>query len=239
MISPVRFLRLLFTNRSPETPRFDGPAFVFGSAPDPVVPAPVLEGCRVVTANASQVSLERFGVKKPFVTFMRANMGHDRGVDRNTLETLSGRGTENLVIIGDNAARKSKRQVELLAEIDYRYDRLWVIDRDQRDVLLNDVLQEAHPLLARRYYTSMGLNAAMLSLRMGASAVYIAGISFQKAGYSYNAQNFARAHVDGDREFIHAAARKHGCVYGTDEEFAEDAGLKLWNADGAFAGASA
>ena len=98
-----RFMNFKFSaiNALPEIPRISGYAFVFGSAPGANVPIEAIKNCEIVTANASQVSLENYGVEEPDYTFMRCNMHLGRQIDAETLEALRGRSTRHLILMGE------------------------------------------------------------------------------------------------------------------------------------------
>ncbi len=118
------------TQEIPTLPVVAGNAFVFGSAPNPVVSRELLHDSKIVTANASQVSLEAYGVEKPYITFMRSNMHEERDVDTNTLEALRGRCTEILIVISDNLSYL-EQQLRCLSGINYQYDEMFFVNKSQ------------------------------------------------------------------------------------------------------------
>ena len=114
----------LFANEL-KLPPLSGDALVFGAAPDPVVPKDLLHSATIVTANASQLTLEAYGVMKPHITFMRTNMSNGRDVDVMKLEALRGRKTGLLVPTPPDSS-ECEGQLALLAQVNYRFDNLLI-----------------------------------------------------------------------------------------------------------------
>ena len=223
-----RSIRGLF-RAAPDLPVIDGDAFVFGAAPNPVVPETLLETATIVTANASQVSLERHGVTKPHITCMRGNMALGTASDMMKLDKLRGRQTGTLVIYEHRSDPKSEAQLGLLEKAGYRYDDLRILDRVDRCVVENRQLNPERPFLLKRYEASMGLLSTMLCLSMGARRVAISGVSFRTDGCSFSDLDYKRIHVDGDLEILARMCRLGMPVFAVDEEMATDSGLRQWS----------
>lgn len=209
-------------------PAISGDVFVFGAAPNPVVPDDLLRNATIATANASQLTLEAYGVKQPHITFMRTDMSAGRDVDIMKLESLRGRRTGLLVLLDGREAR-CEAQLALLSKVDYRFDDVLMVTRIQRSVIQNRVLDGRNPLLLKKYRPSMGLQAVLFSLDMGASSVAIAGVSFRADGCSFSTLNYKRNHVDSDRDVLMRIRSRRLPVYAVEEHFAADTGLQRWS----------
>jgi hypothetical protein len=208
-------------------PRISGEAFVFGAAPDPVVPEHLLRSATIVTANASQLSLEAYGVAAPHITFMRTNMSQGRDVDVMKLEALRGRKTGLLVLMAGRDAECTS-QLALLSSVDYRFDALLISTSAQSSMIQNRVLDTRTGFLLKRYRPSMGLQAVLFCLGMGAMSVAIAGVSFRTDGCSFSSLSYRRKHVDGDRVILERIGRRGLSVYAVEEHLAVDTGLPRW-----------
>ena len=123
-----RSVEALF-RKPPELPSIEGDAFVFGSAPNPVVPEKLLSRATVVTANASQLYLERFGFEKPDIIFMRSTMHWGESTDHLKQEQLRGRSTGLLVLPSKKTDPNCTGQLEMLDRIGYRFDDLKIVFR--------------------------------------------------------------------------------------------------------------
>lgn len=210
-------------------PKISGDAFVFGAAPNPVVPEALLRNATIATANASQLALEAYGVTKPHITFMRTNMSKGRDVDIMKLKSLSGRQTGLLVLLArlDNECRE---QLALLSEVNYRFDDVLIATALQTDMVQNSVLDTRRHFLLKRYrLPSMGFQAVMFCLGMGASSVAISGVSFSTDGCSFSPLQYKRKHVDGDRVIVSRIRQRGLPVYAVEEQFTADAGLRQWS----------
>ena len=123
-----RSLRALVRG-APRLPDLRGDAFVFGAAPDPAVPMDFLDQAAIITANASQIWLERLGIEKPRMTLMRANMSGSTPQDKIKVDALRGRRTGLLVLHASSRDARCLAQLEVLRQIGYRYDDLLILDR--------------------------------------------------------------------------------------------------------------
>jgi len=208
-------------------PVINGEAFVFGAAPNPVVSKDLLRTATIVTANASQLFLEAYGVSKPHVTFMRTNMSAGRDVDVMKLEALRDRQTGLLMLMAEQDA-ECRAQLALLSKVNYRFDRLLIATPVQRSMLQNRVLGTRWHFLLKRFRPSMGFQAIMFCLGMGASSVAVAGISFRSDGCSFSSLQYKRKHIDGDYDILKRMRRRGLPIYALEQEFAADTGLSRW-----------
>jgi hypothetical protein len=202
-------------------------AFVFGAAPNPSVPHELLRTATIVTANASQLTLEVYGVSKPHITFMRTNMSNGRDVDIMKLDALRGRRTGLLVLMAGQDP-ECREQLALLSEVNYRFDDLLIASTVQASMVHNRVLCSRTRPLLKRFRPSMGLQAVVFCLGMGASSVAMAGVSFRSDGCSFSPLTYKRKHVDGDREILTRIRQRDLAVYAVEEALAADTGLRRW-----------
>ncbi|MFN3745586.1 MAG: hypothetical protein ACK4TL_12850 [Hyphomicrobiaceae bacterium] len=209
-------------------PAIRGEAFVFGAAPDPVIPERLLHKATIATANASQIPLEAYGIHKPHITFMRTNMSKGRDVDLMKLEALRDRQTGLLVLMAEQDAA-CKDQLALLKAVNYRFDDMLIATAVQRSMLQNTVLGTRAAFLLKRYRPSMGFQAVMFCLGMGAGSVALSGVSFRSDGCSFSPLSYKRKHVDGDRAVLARIRRQGLPVYAVEEAFAADTGLPRWS----------
>jgi hypothetical protein len=212
----------------PELPELSGTAFVFGAAPNPVLNEELLQNTTIITANASQVVLERFGVTKPHITCMRTNMSVGTKVDIMKLKALRDRQTGLLVLSSHKSDPHCKSQLEQLEKINYQYDDLLILNRTESFAIYNRLLKTRVMYLLKSYSPSSGIRAILLCLAMGAEKVVTTGISFRSDGCSLNDIEYKRIHVDGDLEVFNRIRKLGLPVYAIESALAADAGLKLW-----------
>lgn len=224
-----RSVRALLRSR-PDFPKIEGDAFVFGAAPDPVVPTDLLKSATIITTNASQVWLERLGVTKPHITCMRGSMAIGMETDLLKVEALRDRQTGLLILFEHKSDPKCRKQLELFRNANFKHDDVLILDRVDRCVLHNRVLDPDSPFPLKNYEASAGLNAILLSLMMGAHRVAAAGISFRTDGCSYLDLKYKRIHLDGDMEILGKLKRTGAPIYTTDLALSEDSGFPLWPA---------
>ena len=212
----------------PKLPNINGPAFVFGAAPDPVVHEHLLRHATIVTANASQLTLETYGVTKPHITFMRTNMSDGRETDIMKLASLRNRQTGFLVLMAGPKDPECRCQLALLSEINYRFEDVLIVTPVESCIIHNKVLSARTSFLLRRFRPSMGFQAVLFCLAMQSRQVAIAGISFRKEGCSFHTLKYERKHVIGDLEVLARIRQRQLPVYAMDEDFAADSDLPLW-----------
>jgi len=215
----------------PSLPVLRGDVFVFGGAPDPVVPPALLDSMTIVTANASQVYLESFGVAKPDVTLMRPDMNDGKNTSAMKLKILEGRETGLLVMSSTKSDPDCLAQRALLDGIGYRYDELLIIDRLDNMRIRSRLLDPRFPFLLWEYQPSLGVQAVIMSLAMGADRVAISGVSFRSSGCSYSDLDYERIHVDADLTVLGRITRLDLPVFAVDEALAADTGLRRWTGD--------
>jgi hypothetical protein len=205
-----------------------GTAFVFGGAPDPVVPQDLLNDATIITANASQVYLEGLGVAKPDITLMRADMDDGKNTSAMKLKKLEGRETKLLIMHGAKSDPDCLVQRKLLEEVGYRYDALVLVDRLDNMILRSRLLDPKMPYLLWEYQPSLGVQAILIALTMGAKDVAVTGISFRSSGCSYSSLDYERIHVKDDLSAIGRMNKYKLPVYAVEEALAEDTGLRRW-----------
>ena len=216
--------------RYPPLPKLTGTAFVFGAAPDPVVPEILLQNATIITVNGSQLYLEALGVAKPHITFMRPDMNAGDKSSVMKLKRLEGRKTGLLIMLGSKKDPGCDAQRTLLAKAEYQYDDLLIIDRYENMKTRARVLEPKRPFLLRHYlpHPSLGVQAILMTLAMGAKEVAVSGISFRSSGCSYSNLEYERVHVDGDHAIIRRIKDGGLPVVAVEEALAADTGLKRW-----------
>ena len=222
-----RSVRGLF-RQSPHFPPLKGTAFVFGGAPDPVVPKLLLDTATIITANASQVYLEQFGVTKPDITLMRSNMDDGKNTSGMKLAKLEGRETGLLIMFGPKSDPECLTQRKLLEDVGYRHDELLTIDRLDNMILRSRLLDPKAPSLLWEYQPSLGLQAVLMALTMGSTDVAVSGVSFRSGGCSYSDMKYDRIHVKDDLSVIRRINKFQLPVFAVEEHLAEDTGLRRW-----------
>jgi uncharacterized Rossmann fold enzyme len=226
MVNLVRSLDAAFQPR-PVFDRVEGDAFVFGAAPNPIIPEGVLETATIFTANASQVYLEQLGVDIPHITCMRTNMGKGDELDVIKSEALRDRQTRLLVLHASDSDPECEGQLAVLDRVNYRFERLLILSRTQYLKCYTGLLEPNFRLLSRNYSPSMGLRCVLLALAMGARRVIVSGVSFRTSGASIVPVDYARIHVKGDKHVLRKINRRGLEVYAADTALAEDSGLRL------------
>lgn len=224
-----RSLRSLL-RKPAKLPRISGDAFVFGGAPDPVVPAEILEYSTIVTANASQLTLERFGVVSPDITFMRPCLGDTRATSEMKRKALRGRRTGQLIVTARKGDPDCHQLQSVLQENQYEYEDLLILDRAEALAIWNSVTKTKALFLLQNLYPSMGLRAILTCLAMGAGNVVVSGISLRKDGCSFSDLDYQRLHISHDMDIFRIIQKLRLPVFVTDHELAEDTGLEVWQA---------
>ena len=205
-------------------PRFSGPCFVLGSAPNPAIPEGFGERWQFWTVNASQAGVDSQPLGDPDVTVMSAQMLGDRPANVAGKTALKGRRTGRLIVIerGFNA----DQIVEILRNIGYSIGQLHFISHFQRAVLVRKLLKADLAYGSGEQKVSTGVFAILLALRQGLSPVVIGGLSLSRGGHSYNQLSHKREHVDVDARAL--ALLRRFPVFTTDKQLAKDSGIPLW-----------
>lgn len=213
----------------PSFPKVSGDVLVFAAAPDPIVPERLLRQGTIVTANASQVYLERLGVQKPHITCMRADMDDDKPTSPLKLKALEGRSTGLLVLFATHRDKTCSTQLSLLDRVGYRHDDVLVLTRLGAGMMFNKVYAPGSHL-QRDYMMSMGLRAITLALAAGARRVVVSGLSFRRDGYAaIDLDDYKRLHAREDLDIFAEIRRLGHPVLASDAALAEDAGIALWD----------
>ena len=222
-----RSLRSLFCT-PPRLPRVSGRVLVFGSAPSPHVSSELVSMATIVTANASQLTLERYGVACPHITFMRPNMWDDRATSKMKREALGDRRTGLLAVEAPKDDPKCDRLLAALREVNYRFDELLILDRLESCVVQTRMLHPRSSSLVRKYDLSMGLRAILTCLAMGADELAVSGISLKSDGCSFSDLSYQRKHKEADRQILNRIRHLGLPVFPADRELAAESGLSPW-----------
>lgn len=208
-------------------PKFSGPCFVLGSAPNPLVPEGFGEQWQFWTVNASQAGVDALSLGDPDVTVMSAQMLGDRPANVAGKAALKGRRTGQLIVIerGFDAAQI----VGILRDIGYAIGKLYFISHFQRAVLVRKLLKADLAYGSGEQKVSTGVFAILLALRQGLSPVVVGGLSLSSGGHSYNQLSHKREHVDVDARAL--ALIRQFPVFTTNEQFSRDSGVPLWTGE--------
>lgn len=206
-------------------PRFAGPCFLLGSAPDPVVPEGFDQSWQFWTVNAAQAGVDGLQLGDPDVTVMSAQMLGDRPANLAGKAALKGRRSGQLFVI--ERGFRADQIVNILHEIDYSIGQLHFISHFQRAVLVRKLLKADLAYGNGEQKISTGVFAILLALRQGLGPVVVGGLSLSSAGHSYNQLSHKREHVDIDARAL-ALIRKFP-VFTTNEQFSKDSGIPLWS----------
>lgn len=221
-------IRSLFRRRM-QLPVLDQGVFVFGAAPNYSLPVDFMRTAIVVTVNGSQVTLERHGIAKPDITFMRTNLVRNWPTSVLKRDLLRDRQTGLLMLFGTKTDPDGEQHLKILGEANYKYDELIVVNRVDDVSMTNRLLKERFPWWLTRYNESMGLTAVLTCLSMRAKIVVVSGISLRSDGFSFSDMASERAHKQQDRIVLNKLVERELPVSTTDEELAVDTGLELFH----------
>lgn len=208
-------------------PRFSGPCFLLGSAPNPVVPEGFGENWQFWTVNASQAGVDGYPLGDPDVTVMSAQMLGDKPANVAGKAALSGRRTGQLIVI--ERGFRAERIVEILREIGFSIGRLHFISHFQRAVLVRKLLKADLAYGSGEQKISTGVFAILLAIRQGLSPMVVGGLSLSSGGHSYNQLSHKREHLDVDAQAL--ALIRQLPVFTTDMQFSRDSGIPLWTGE--------
>jgi hypothetical protein len=202
-------------------PRVEGPAFVLGSAPDPVPLRDTSGKWTLATVNGSQTIAAAWGLQ-PEITLFGFSFVHTTAANAETRKVLSGKGTRQLLCIG--ARKHYFHYRRLTREMGYTYDRLTMISTEDRTGITEQVTGVGGEETGK---ASNGIFLALLCLHLGASQVVMGGFSLTQHGHAYNDKGLPREHIDADRTVL-ARSLKAGLRIATnDPRFSAESGLPL------------
>jgi hypothetical protein len=207
-----------------ELPRFNGPTLVVGSAPEPHRPVGLNHDWSVVTVNASQITSDDFGLKKPDLTVFRDDICGS-GTHQNAVWAAL-RGKQTTHVIANMGSSDDAGIAAFMATQNYRAEHVTELNRHVRGAIIADV--------SGRYYVkvtagvSNGIFATLLALKLGASPVVMSGFSFTPGWYFAPGIPGARGHIPADKVICRAIVERGLPVFAADPAFAENSGLPLW-----------
>lgn len=203
---------------------------VVGSAPVASRPVGLDGSYRLITINAAQQALERWGISKPDITVMMFNQIEGENTNaREVRRVLQAKRTGTLYLM---LWRHGLSRLEAgLKRFDYGYDELHIIDRYRRVALVRAVSGILNFELDASTKYSNGVIAAMLALHSRASCVILSGINPRSSGHAYNSENLVRMHGDTDFQMLKTLMSLRCPIYTADPEVAETTGLPLWRGE--------
>jgi hypothetical protein len=222
MVSITYSLKVALSPRA-QLPKISGDALVLGSAPNAALTHDMLSNSTIVTANASQATLEQYGVSKPDFTFMRSNMHIDSQVNNEALKALSRKSTKHLILLEHRG--EYRKQILCLENIGYVYDNISFLSNLQ----MVGIIESGKILIGRKPKNSVGVKAICSSFYMGASRVVVAGISLRQIGHSYSESKLKRNHVEADRKTLRFMKTRGLEIISTDRSLSDATGLGYCN----------
>jgi hypothetical protein len=220
-ISPRGLVLGLLAPRPGALPRIEGPAFVLGSAPNPVPPRDRSRKWTLATVNGSQVVAAAWGLE-PEITLFGLSFVHTTPANAETRKVLSGKRTRQLLCIGARKHYFHYRRVT--RQLGYGYDRLTTITPKDRADITRSVIGVSNDETGR---ASNGIFLAILCLHLGASEVVMGGFSLTQHGHAYNDKGHFREHIDADRAVLARAAKAGLRIATNDPRFSAESGLPL------------
>lgn len=214
--------------KPPRAPfKFNSPVVVVGSAPVSNKPRGLDGGFTTITVNGSQCVLKQWGVDTPQITFMQFNQ--IRGTNTNAVEVrrvLNGKRTGDLYVFLWREGRAALEQG--LADFNYSYQKLHLVDRYQRMALLGRLCGFKSLELAAEDKCSNGINAVLFALYHKAPAVILTGINPKSTGHAYNREDLPRLHQNMDLTVLQRLLSDGHPVFTADPEVSASTGLPLW-----------
>lgn len=214
--------------KPPQAPfKFNSPVVVVGSAPVSNKPKGLDGGFTTITVNGSQCVLEQWGADAPQITFMQFNQ--IRGTNTNAAEVrrvLNGKRTGDLYVFLWREGRTALEQG--LADFNYSYQKLHLVDRYQRMALLGRLCGFKSLELAAEDKCSNGINAVLFALYHKAPAVILTGINPKSTGHAYNREDLPRLHQNMDLTVLQRLLYDGHPVFTADPEVSASTGLPLW-----------
>jgi hypothetical protein len=206
---------------------FRHPCVVLGSAPDPSVPPGPYH---LICVNSSGYAARALGLPEPDVTVLAGfKLIHpNREEDRQALRGLR---TRTLLLVTYLLPVPLAEAERMLAELDFRYERLETVDFDGRARVIEGVT--GSPLgseAAPESRVSNGIFAACYALQAGAPCVVLCGISLTSGGHFYSDRGRPRRHIASDTAALVALQARGWPVQTTDAGMARATGMPLFPA---------
>jgi len=196
----------------------DRPWLIFGSSPSPTLPPELLKTHARVDVNNSGRTAQMLGLGPADLTVRKK---HKPWSEHPTMQTrgLLWYHTEPLFLM----------RLRLLMMPRVRVGRLMRASRMERDTIVELVAGASPRETGNTGKATNGVCALCYALYVGVPEVVLSGISVSKNGHSYNERNKARMQVSEDR-FILGILKDRPNIFTTEDDLAEDVGIKLWKA---------
>lgn len=215
----------------PKTPcygkQFPGPVVIVGSAPVANKPSGLDDSFTIISVNASQHNAKKWGISVPDITFLQNNQ--IEGTNENAVNVrrvLSGERTRLLYIL--RWPYDFNRLQTGLDSIDYKYDKIELLNRFERMALHKRVMGEFNLEIGVGTKFSNGIAAVFYAILNGADQIILSGINPNSNGHAYSSGNLKRHHVSVDREIVAKLLAKGYRIYTADPDVAEQLHIPFW-----------
>lgn len=201
------------------------PCVVLGSAPQPHVPSGAFD---VMCVNSSGYAARDLGLPEPAITVLAGFklIYPNREEDRQALRGLR---TKTLLLVDYLLPLSPAETAQLLADLDFRYERLETVDFHGRARVIESatglpLASDAAPELR----VSNGIFATCHALQLGAPAVIVSGFSLTLNGHFYSQRGRPRRHIGPDTTALQALRERGWPLYTTETDIADATGIPLW-----------
>lgn len=222
-----------------QLPKIKGPCVVFGSAPNAVKPKGYTDGWTLITANASQIITQYFRMKIPDYSVINGGVLYvDDDIYESLRNAIDGGRTKHLLVHTGEGNKiifypnDQRIIINRLANFfHYSYDKITFMPRAYLNKLPSVLLDK---FKVGYDEITMGLYSILIAHYLGADPIIISGFSFRDNHYFFKhplnkKKDTIRGHLEKDRETLNQMIKQGFPIYATDEQFAKDTGLKLWD----------
>lgn len=194
----------------------DRPWLVFGSAPDPTLPADLLSRAARIDINNAGRTAAALGLGPADLTVRTEKKPWSEHPDLDTRALLWIHRGPTLLMRWE-IHRKANAKIGVL--------RRW--SRKEREAIVDAIAGEAVAGIGNWGKATTGIAATCYGLFVGVPQIVLCGISLNAAGHSYNDVNRARKQIDEDA-FVLGRIRTRPELFTSESSLAKATGLKLW-----------
>jgi hypothetical protein len=195
----------------------DRPWLILGSAPNPTIPAKLLDRAARIDINNAGRTASALGLGPADLTIRTEKKSWTEHPDLDTR-----------ALLWIHRGPLLRMRWEIYRKTNAKIGRLRRWSRKHREAIVDNVAGEAVAGTGNWGKATTGIAAACYGLFVGVPEVVLCGISVNSAGHSYDDLNRARKQIDEDL-FVLQRAKGRPELFTSEPAFAEGVGLRLWS----------